>query len=340
MITVIHAIRRHLIAVYAFSPPSEGNQEPQQQGTVQTITAIGVEVWQAIPVVFKKDKRNPWEAEFSGDGCAESFFHGVSAGLNQLLSGIPVPRKLYRREVLKSSCLLPAKTVVIATHKPYSKGHGVFIKGTFIPPPTYGKNEELCNVTQACKLCSCGQILYYLITDKALAPGTELVAREHGLHLRDGRYLVAQFDGSCHFAGTAYAAAGCGVVLWRIADLIATPLVQMSIPLHQARSAPQSEACGSAYAVQIIAKWLENNPEEEFDSITIQGDNLSIISNWIGSGRLKQNEMHALLENAYRIVRYQLSNIHWEYIPGTSIRSLTILRGKRRTLSAVLEENS
>ncbi len=212
--------------------------------------------------------------------------------------------------------------------KPYSKGHGVFIKGRFIPPPTYGKNEEGCNVTQACKLCSCGEILYYLITDKALAPGTELVAREHGLHLRAGRYLVAQFDGSCHFAGTAYAAAGCGVVLWLIADLCATPLVQMSIPLPHARSAPQSEACGSAYAVRIIAKWLGTNPDEEFDSITIQGDNLSIISNWIGSGRLKQNEMHALLEDAYRIVRYQLSNIHWEYIPRDINKVADYLAGK------------
>ena len=161
-----------------------------------------------------------------------------------------------------------------------------------------------------------------------MAPGTELVAREHGLHLRAGRYLVAQFDGSCHFAGTAYAAAGCGVVLWLIADMCATPLVQVSIPLLQARSAPQSEACGSAHAVLIIAKWLGNNSGEEFDSITIQGDNLSIISNWIGSGRLKQNEMHALLEDAYRIVRYQLSNIQWEYIPRDINKVADYLAGK------------
>jgi hypothetical protein len=110
--------------------------------------------------------------------------------------------------------------------------------------------------------------------------------------------------------------------------MTATPLVQVSIPLPQARSAPQSEACGSAHAVLIIAKWLANNTGEEFDSITVQGDNLSIISNWIGSGRLKQNAMHALLEDAYRIARYQLSNIQWEYIPRDINKVADYLAGK------------
>ena len=161
--------------------------------------------------------------------------------------------------------------------------------------------EEECNVSQTSRLCSCGQIIYSLVSTKPIRKGERLVAREHGIHLRTGTYLLAQFDGSCHYAGTDFPAAGCGVVLWRVHEGKATALKQWAIPLPHAKSAPQSEAAGSAYAVKIMADWMHDHPSETYDFYLIQGENLAVVNSWTGRGTLKQTAMHDLLEEAHRI---------------------------------------
>ena len=105
------------------------------------------------------------------------------------------------------------------------------------------------------------------------------------------------------------------MVLWRVHEGKATAVKQWAIPLPHAKSAPQSEAAGSAYAVKVLADCLADHPSETYDFYLIQGDNLAVVNSWTGRGTLKQTAMHDLLEEAHRITRYLLVNIEWEYIP-------------------------
>jgi hypothetical protein len=311
----VHTLRQHLLAADVFAPPRENIPRTRHIPVLEIITTIGAEIWRALPLVYTVGKSNPWASCLLIKECTEARIQGITTRTAPQLSGPPGPRKRARRIVLVAGTAIPKDLVVLASHTPYAQSTGLWIQGAFFPPPLHSGVDNECNIGQCCRLCSCGKLIYSLISVKTITKGEPLVAKEHGMHLREGTYLVAQFDGSCHFAGTSFPAAGCGVVLWKVQDGKATALKQWSVPLPGVISAPQSEAAGSAHAIKIMADWIEGHPSEVYDFFLIQGDNLAVINSWAGRGTLKQTAMHDLLADAYRIARYSLVNLEWEYIP-------------------------
>jgi hypothetical protein len=297
----VHTLRQHLLAADVFAPPRENRPPIRQVQATTMITTIGAEVWRALPLIYTADKVNPWAGAMQLNECAETLIQGVTTRTASQLSGPPGPRKRARRLELVTSCPIPTDMVLLSSHTPYAKSTGVWINGALFPPPAQSSLEAKCNVSQTCRLCSCGKMIYSLVAFRPLQANEALVAKEHGIYLRPGTYLVAQFDGSCHYAGTDFPAAGCGVVLWCVRDGHATALKQWSIPLPGVTSAPQSEAAGSAHAVKILADWTHEHPNETYDFFLIQGDNLAVINSWTGRGTLKQAAMHDLLSEAHRI---------------------------------------
>ena len=110
---------------------------------------------------------------------------------------------------------------------------------------------------------------------------------------------LAQFDGSCHGAGTDQAAAGCGVVIWRVVGANTTLEEREAFPLVDAKTAPASEAMGAAKAIMLMEKVISKFNEPH--TAIIQGDNKAIINHWQGTAVIRQLELHQMLAEAHKI---------------------------------------
>ena len=170
------------------------------------------------------------------------------------------------------------------------------------------------NVVVTKNTCECGGSAYEVKATKPIPKGHPLMVELRTERPTQKTLLLAQFDGSCHDAATEDAAAGCGVVVWKIAPGQPPELVaRLAIPLLEATTAPESEAAGAAHAL-LTLRTVAETMNEEYD-VLIQGDNKAIMDFWNGDANLKQPRLHKLMGESFGVARFWFPKATWEHLP-------------------------
>ena len=139
-------------------------------------------------------------------------------------------------------------SILLQSHEEYYSS-GATIEGVFIPPP---KKVRLApNATIVTDMCQCGKIIYIVKAIDSTDSNQEISVLARTIAPRPGRHIVAQFDGSCHNAGSDFAASGCGVAIFLLTNDKVTLISEHSIPLLLIKTSPASEAEGAHHTLFI-----------------------------------------------------------------------------------------
>ena len=231
--------------------------------------------------------------------------------------------KLGRRTALRREILATAETTRVGEF--LYKGHqdilrkGWCAKDKWMPPllDASWNADSLISESNAVvtrNTCECGHASYEVMATKPIPQGHPFMAELRTEMPSHKALLLAQFDGSCHDAATEDAAAGCGVVVWKIVPGSTPELVaRLAIPLLDASTAPESEAGGAAHALLTLMKVAEEM-NEDYD-VLIQGDNKAIMDFSNGDANLEQPKLHKLMGESFGAARFWLPNAIWEHLP-------------------------